>query len=650
MREYEFLVTDGSGRTRRVPFPGPHFIIGSAPDCAVRFAASMVRERHAEIIHDDSGVWWVKDLTGANLLWVSGKVAPHGQLTDGLFIRIGRVELEVRSKGEPEAHEGPSGTMRVPTPLGREPVHDIPEIKRSSRATKAEPAHPAGDGDTTGVVPGAIIDRRYRVLARIAAGGMGEVYKVEHIELGKVFALKVMLPGLSHDEEFVGRFKREAIASSRVGQQNIVDISDFGRTDDDRFYFVMEYLDGITLTSLLRREGAQPIERVINISNQAAHALAAAHDLGIIHRDLKPENIMLLQRRGQPDFVKVLDFGVAKVTGGHGQGGHTAVGMVVGTPRYMSPEQAKALPVDARSDIYSLGLIIYELICGKPTFTGETPSILIVKQVTAPPPPLEPTNGEVPAELEQLVYKMLAKDPSERPQKMAEVVEALEALIPQVRTGKFVGTTPSGKFAKPAEATGPQPAAAVATPTGSTPAAATATGSLPTPSVVLQAPPRSPVPFILVGMLAVGALGGVGWVATRPTPEKVVVVAPPPPPKTDTPPVAAPPAGAKITLTITSVPERAEVYEGDVLLGNTPLKLSRDSGAVAQLKVVLRDHVTEEKKLGFVSDGEVVVQLQREKKGGATPPPKKGGSKPAAKPGDGLKDPYAPDDFKPLPD
>ena len=251
-------------------------------------------------------------------------------------------------------------------------------------------APPEATAITSMLTPGSIIDGRYEIVGKLAAGGMGEVYRAQHVELGKAMALKVMLPELSNDPEFVTRFKREAIAASRIGQQNIVDISDFGRTQNGRFYFVMEYLDGMTLSSLIHRQGAQAAERVLNIAAQACRALAAAHAQSIVHRDLKPENIMLLQRPGQPDFVKVLDFGVAKVSAGHGQGGHTAVGMVVGTPQYMSPEQAKAVPVDTRSDIYSMGLIIYELLTGRPTFSAETPSMLMVKHVVEAPPPFEP--------------------------------------------------------------------------------------------------------------------------------------------------------------------------------------------------------------------------------------------------------------------
>ncbi len=658
MRPYEFLISDEATGARRVPFPSPQFVIGSGGDCAIRFPSSMVWARHAEITSDDEGHWWVKDLTGAGLVWINGQPAANGPLLSGTFVRLGRLELEVRSiEGDEIDISGPSGTVSAPTPLGLHQVHVPDEPQPEPSPSSPQRRHRAGSGR---VVPGAVIDGRYRILSRIAAGGMGEVYKAEHTELGKMFALKVMLGALSHDQEFVTRFKREAIAAGRIGQQNIVDISDFGQTADDRFYFVMEFLDGMTLSSLVHRKGAQPVERVVNITLQVARALAAAHALGIIHRDLKPENVMLLQKPGQADFVKVLDFGVAKVTGGQGDGSHTAVGMVVGTPRYMAPEQVKALPVDQRSDIYALGLIVYELITGRPTFSGETPSILMVKQVTEAPPPLEPGPlGGVPSELESLVFRMLAKDPAARPQTMVEVIDALDLVSSQVKTGVATprpitglgrvsgsfGAAGTASQVKPAPViTGTAPAAAPVSPTGTAPAPSPSQVAPSPTGAMLAHPPRSPVPFIVVGLLAVAALGGVGYLLTRPTPaERVVVMTAPPPqqPTTDTKAPTAP-AAAKITLTLKTEPEHAEVYEGDVLLGTTPLKLARDSGAVAQLKFVLRDYDAQEKKLGFVSDSELTVTLQREKK--AAPAPTGASKKPQP------KTVKPSDDFAPLPD
>ena len=239
---------------------------------------------------------------------------------------------------------------------------------------------------------------RYRIVAPLAAGGMGEVFEAQHLELGKAFALKVMLPGLAANAQFVKRFKIEAIAASRIGHPNIVDISDFDQTEEGRFFVVMELLDGVTLTELVKSEGALAPARAIRLALQVARALAAAHEQEIVHRDLKPDNVIVLDRPGNPELVKVLDFGVARVSTAPAEklvegpkpktAGETAVGKVVGTPQYMSPEQAKGLVVDARSDIYALGLTLHELLSGAPAFSGNTPHSLMVKQVTEPPPPL----------------------------------------------------------------------------------------------------------------------------------------------------------------------------------------------------------------------------------------------------------------------
>lgn len=267
---------------------------------------------------------------------------------------------------------------------------------------------------------GEVIDGRYRVLAPLAAGGMGEVFKVEHISLGKQFALKIMLSGLKARPELVERFKLEAMAASRIGHPNIVDVSDLGQTADGVIYFVMELLNGRTVSDLLEREGAQSPLRTIDLGRQIAEALAAAHRHQIVHRDLKPDNVMLIERAGVGEAIKVLDFGIARVE--RKTASDTAVGQVLGTPAYMSPEQARGLAVDARSDIYSLGLILHELLTGEPTFTGDSAHMVMLKHVEARPPRLPST---VPPALVGLIDAMLQKEPARRPQSMPEVIEAL---------------------------------------------------------------------------------------------------------------------------------------------------------------------------------------------------------------------------------
>ncbi|MFT3708212.1 MAG: protein kinase [Archangium sp.] len=414
MAELEFKI-EVPDRGRVVAFPSKQFVIGSADDCALCFKSELVAPRHAEVMKDQRGQWWVRDLVGNGAVAVNNTPIIDERLSIGDKLRIGDVVMVIQDTGVNAHARTRSGDA-------------IPAVARSQAAqalTQPEGATPTDSQPVFG--PGTVIDSRYRVISKLAEGGMGEVYRAEHVELGKALAIKVMLPELSTDQEFVGRFKREAIASSRIGHPNIIDISDFGRTNDGRFYFVMEFVEGKTLIKY-RKEGPFRFERVVHVGLQIGRALAAAHAVNIIHRDLKPENIMLVQRPGQPDFVKVLDFGIAKVLGSGASGAFTAIGSVVGTPQYMAPEQASAGVVDTRSDIYSMGLILHELVRGRPTFTGDSAVELMSRQLDTLPPALKSPWGNVPAPLERIIMQMLQKDPAQRPASMEAVVSALEAV------------------------------------------------------------------------------------------------------------------------------------------------------------------------------------------------------------------------------
>ncbi len=656
MGEFEFAVSEGPEKGRTYPFPGEHFYVGAGEECHVRFQATDVQQKHAEVRFDPNGVPWIRDLTGQRLMWLNGEATDKGALAAGTFLRLGRLELVVRHLTA--ARAGPSGTMATPTPMrSSAPSSSSARNPGASSARNAAPAQssaryqaPANEGpiDATArrptpfqkspqtgypdapapregplssmLTPGSVIDGRYEIVGKLAAGGMGEVYRAQHVELGKAMALKVMLPELSNDPEFVTRFKREAIAASRIGQQNIVDISDFGRTQNGRFYFVMEYLDGMTLSSLIHRQGAQAAERVLNIAAQSCRALAAAHAQSIVHRDLKPENIMLLQRPGQPDFVKVLDFGVAKVSAGHGQGGHTAVGMVVGTPQYMSPEQAKAVPVDTRSDIYSMGLIIYELLTGRPTFSAETPSMLMVKHVVEAPPPFEPGPLQsVPEELEKLVFRMLEKEPAARPQSMEEVIEVLDNLWARLKSNDPTLKRVSGNFAKTST---PQSGISVVRASGRMQGVtSSSTTGLEEPLPQL---PRSRLPLILSVVVVLLAIV-VAVVVLRPDPRPVVVEKPVEKPLVETPVVVAdprlPPAVDKVKLNFTSTPDKADVSEGDILLGVTPLTLMRAPAEITELTFTARGYLPYKRKFRFDSEQTIPIELEKEKKGGGAQVP-----------------------------
>ncbi|MCU0698620.1 MAG: protein kinase [Myxococcaceae bacterium] len=680
---WEFIVRQGPEQGQRISVPSEQFVIGSHPDCEVRFPANTVRERHAEVRRVD-GVFEAVDLTGASLMWVDGQPAAKAELFSGSVLRVGRVELLFVSLEEtasiipdsteralpkltfenspnadvPVAGSGGGGALAAlnkATPL----FSSVADAHRVMNAAGAPATSDAPSSSSGKFVVGDVIDGRYRIMQRIAAGGMGEVYRAEHVELGKALALKVMLPTLNADQEFVNRFKIEAVAASRIGHPNIIDISDFGRTVDGRFYFAMEFLDGLTLSSLVHRHGAQSPGRSVSLILQAARALAAAHELHIIHRDLKPDNVMVLQRPGNPDLVKVLDFGVARVEVDQESIGKTAAGIVVGTPQYMSPEQAKAIVVDVRSDIYSLGLILYELLAGKPAFTGETPPIVMVKQVTEPPPPLP---DWVPEELVELVMHMLEKDPAARPQKMSEVVERLEAMRRSLKTSDFeakpagqtVERTPtparpaSGRRAvttkTPARAPTPTrpgtprpssqklaiepaPARTIAT-EGLSLNETVPIPTLPKPAPVgateEELPPvkSSRAPLVVGVVLAVAALAGGAVLLTREDPpvvkEPVEVVVVPPEPKVK-PPVE-PPGLPELSIRVETTPPGAQVVVGKEPLGTTPLTLTRKKGEVVELQVSLEGYQSETKSV-TVGDETKTVSLVLQKTKAAPKPP-----------------------------
>jgi serine/threonine-protein kinase len=658
MTAFEFALPGAPG-SPGFRFPGPRFTIGSAPDAGLRFDARLVQAQHAEVAFDPSGAPWIRDLSNGQL-WLNGVVVQKARLSVGAQLRLGRLELEVRDAGLAEVPL--DSTARRPTPFATPPLDatakrptpfQAPPAVRSSgartpvvtseeRTSLSGASAPSGSAReapavgnetfTRTVLPeGSVIGGRYRIIKKLAAGGMGEVYQAEHIELHKPFAVKVMLPALSNDQEFVNRFKREAISASRIGQQNIIDISDFGQTDEGRFYFVMEFLDGITIASALHRQGAMPVPRMVNVGLQVARALAAAHAQGIVHRDMKPENVMVLQRPGQPDFVKVLDFGVAKVSTGPGQGGQTQLGMVVGTPQYMSPEQAMGVAVDTRTDTYALGLIFYEMLTGKPTFAGDTASILMVKQVTEPAPPFSPeVTATLPADLHDLIFKMLEKDPKARPQTLDEVVSVLETLQAHLKVGaKLAPATASGRF--PQTATPHTVSAIRVTATGAPIAPPQPVAPSTDPQVAVAeesfAPPaRSKVPFVVlgVGLLAAAVGGAVVLMKGEETVHAEVIVATPEPKPPEPKPleqVPEVPAAPKVVkYTIESEPSGAEVFEKDVLVGTTPFILAREPQTIVELTFKAKGYVELTRKVAVpLLDGALSVPLEKKKTGGPGP-------------------------------
>jgi hypothetical protein len=270
----------------------------------------------------------------------------------------------------------------------------------------------------------------YQVTSKIGVGGMGAVYLAEHPLIGKRVALKVLHAEFSSKEDVVKRFFQEAKAVNDIQHPNIVDIVDYGVLENVQgartVYFIMEFLDGPSLADVIRNEAPLAPERALAIALQIADALGACHASGVVHRDLKPDNIMLIQRGREPDFVKVLDFGIAKLTGEQKVSVRTRTGLLMGTPAYMSPEQCEgSAAVDHRTDVYAVGILLYEMLCGQVPFTGETYGQILLQHLTQVPTPLSVTRGLIPPHVEAVVFKALEKHPDARYQTMDELMKAL---------------------------------------------------------------------------------------------------------------------------------------------------------------------------------------------------------------------------------
>jgi serine/threonine-protein kinase len=270
---------------------------------------------------------------------------------------------------------------------------------------------------------GTCLNERYRVKRQIGVGGIGVVFEAEHVELGRRVAVKVLHASRCEHSEALERFRIEARAASRIRHPNIVDVFDFGTTRDGQIYLAMEYLEGRDLAQLLSDVKQLPLPRALSIAHQVCDALAAAHEAGILHRDLKPDNIFLVNRDGADDFVKVLDFGVAKIADSAME--VTKRGQAVGTPEYMAPEQASGQRVDARSDVYAFGVILYEMLAGQLPHDGDTVLEVFHARTAGPPPPLSHLRSEVPAALSRLVMRALAQSPRRRPKSMKAMAAEL---------------------------------------------------------------------------------------------------------------------------------------------------------------------------------------------------------------------------------
>lgn len=363
-----------------------------------------------------------------------------------------------------------SRTRRI-TPGGRDASKPgaAPELDLLTRQTgsgthptvQTNPGSPdlAGVPTALGELPGAqseqpgptnlsgkLLSERYLIEKCLGFGGMGSVWRAEHTLMKKTVAVKVLHSDAIGYGEAVERFRREAQAAAHIQHPNVCVATDFGEMEDEGFFLVMEYLEGQSLDQILAKKGRLSLQRAIPIINQILAALSQAHQLGVIHRDLKPENIMLIERDGNPDFVKIMDFGIARVPTDEEQGDArlTRVGRVYGTPMYMSPEQASgATDIDQRTDLYALGVMLFEMLSGEPPFVHKSSARVMAMHLTEPPPSLRERAPEVriPRALDQLILEMMAKDPAERPASASEVRARLEQIAKRAGGWSLVDAT-----------------------------------------------------------------------------------------------------------------------------------------------------------------------------------------------------------------
>jgi serine/threonine-protein kinase len=299
-----------------------------------------------------------------------------------------------------------------------------------------------------------ILNGEFRILEKIGTGGMGSVYKANQTAMNRPVAVKILHPKLTNRKDLVSRFRREAKAMSHLSHPNTVRVLLYGELEDGSLYIVMEYLEGKNLNQTVRSEGPMPVERALPILIQVCEALEEAHRAGIVHRDMKPENVFLCTQGGLKDFPKVLDFGLAKVTEREMRPGSimlTQEGMVFGTPEFMSPEQAQGRTLTPASDIYSLAVILYELLTGKLPFDARTPIEFLQLHVTAKPIPL---SERVPGRtfdplLDEVMAHALLKKPEERYQSGGQLSAALRPFVPGFQSFTAAASVAAGPATTP---------------------------------------------------------------------------------------------------------------------------------------------------------------------------------------------------------
>ena len=450
---------------------------------------------------------------------------------------------------------------------------------------------------------GQVIDGRYVIERVLGQGGMGLVYRARHAMLGKPSALKVLRPEVSRDAGVMERFRREAQSASGIGSPHICDVSDFGTLPDGSTYFVMELLDGPSLTSVMERERPMGSERVTAIARQICDALGAAHAAGIVHRDLKPDNVHLVPRGADKDFVKVLDFGIAKV-GSSADKKLTQAGQVFGTPHYMSPEQCSGREVDHRTDIYALGVMLYEMACGQLPFDADTLMGVLTKHVYEHPVPPHQLGAQVPPGLEAVILKCLAKNADERYGSMSALRADLDLLVDGGTPGAVREGVDRAARANAPPVFGPASAPVVA----------------PAPP-----PPRSRAGLVIGALVCLALASGAGLafglgVFDGPAADELEVTTPPREDPVEDPVVEealveedTTSRALAATIELSTEPPGAVVYDASgSLLGNTPVQLPRPTDAPVTYRVELAGHRPMSVPLGARTQEQLMLHLERE--------------------------------------
>ncbi len=490
-----------------------------------------------------------------------------------------------------------------------------------------------GAAQEHGSLIGATIGN-YRVTAKLGEGGMGSVYLGEHPLIGKKVALKVLHDEYSANQDVVTRFFNEAKAVNDIGHPNIVDIIDYGvvQAPGGRsfVYFIMEFLNGKALAEIIQTQSPIPPERAMAICMQVADALSASHAKGIIHRDPKPDNIYCIQRGRDPDFVKVLDFGIAKLTGDAPGSRKTRTGIVMGTPAYMSPEQCEGKGnIDHRTDIYALGIVMYELITGRVPFQGEGYGEVLVQHLTKRPERPSTIRGAIPPAIEAVCMKALEKKREDRFQSMEQMMAAMRDPYAYVDANGGLAAFVPSDAGMPVGTSGPMTPGMANTPYPVTPTRPTTLNAGAGEVVAEMTPAKSRMPLIAAAAIAAVAVLGVGgWLifgGKKNAPAQQAAAAPAtqdpkpqPPEKADVkpdPPKVEPvkPDAKNVTITVTSEPAGADIYVGaeTTSRGKTPQDLTLPKGNDVTITLKLAGYTDRQKPVKTDRDSGVDFELSK---------------------------------------